>query len=165
MLLYLFRHGIAIDREDPECPPDPRRFLTRKGVEKTRGAAQGLAALGIEPELIVSSPYVRAAQTAEIAAEALKYPHARIRQSDALLPSADPAHVLRELSRLRVKEVLCAGHAPNLDEVIACAVGASAVITSLKKAGAACLEMDSFSPGQGTLIWLHTPRSLRLLAG
>jgi phosphohistidine phosphatase len=165
MMIYLFRHGLAIDREDPECPPDPKRFLTRKGVEKTRAAAMGLRALGLATEMILSSPYVRAMQTAELAAEALEFPRARITQTDALLPPAHPAQLMKVLANTKASAVLCVGHAPNLDEVIAYALGAQASFTALKKAGAAGLEMESLSPGKGTLLWLHTPKSLRLLAG
>ena len=43
MQLFIVRHGIAIDREDPKCPPDPERFLTEEGLEKTRQAAKGIA--------------------------------------------------------------------------------------------------------------------------
>ena len=165
MIIYLFRHGLAIDRDDPECPPDPKRFLTRKGVEKTRAAAMGLRALGLAPEIILSSPYVRAMQTGELVAEALEFPRARIVQTDALLPPAGPAQLFKVLAKTKVAAVLCVGHAPNLDEIIGYALGANGSFTALKKAGAACLEMESLSPGKGTLLWLHTPKSLRLLAG
>jgi phosphohistidine phosphatase SixA len=41
MILYLVRHGIAIDREDPDCPPETERYLTRDGIKKTREVAKG----------------------------------------------------------------------------------------------------------------------------
>src|SRR5438445_42191 len=66
MQLYIVRHGIAIDREDPKCPPDPERYLTEEGVEKTKQVAKGVAALGVTGDLFLTSPYVRAVQTAEI---------------------------------------------------------------------------------------------------
>ncbi len=70
MQLYIVRHGIAIGREDPKCPPDPERYLTEEGVEKTKQVAKGVAALGITGDLFLTSPYVRAVQTAEIFASA-----------------------------------------------------------------------------------------------
>ncbi len=51
MQLYIVRHGIAIDREDPKCPPDPERYLTEEGVEKTKQVAKGVAALGVTADL------------------------------------------------------------------------------------------------------------------
>src|SRR5215475_5233044 len=99
MQLYIVRHGIAIDREDPKCPPDPERYLTEEGVEKTEAVAKGVAALGVEGNLFLTSPYVRAVQTAEIFASALEYAKQRIRRSDLLLPGAEPSHLFRDLAR------------------------------------------------------------------
>lgn len=164
MILYLMRHGVAVDREDPECPPDPKRYLTPKGVKKTREVALGLRALKISPEAYLSSPYVRAVQTAEIVADALGYPRARIRHTEALLPPARPAELLKLLAREKSESVICFGHAPNLDEVIAALTGNRAPITALKKAGVACLEFDSPTEGQVVLQWIYPPKVLRLLA-
>src|SRR5258708_12245476 len=50
-------HVIAIDREDPKCPPDPERYLTEEGVEKTQQAAKGVAGLGESPELLLAEPH------------------------------------------------------------------------------------------------------------
>ncbi|MCL4524245.1 MAG: phosphohistidine phosphatase SixA [Acidobacteria bacterium] len=163
MLLYLMRHGIAIDREDPECPPDPERYLTKKGREKTREVAMGLRALGVRPEAMLSSPYVRAVQTAEIAAEVLGFSRDKIRQTESLLFERKPNELFRELARVRAKEVMCFGHAPHLDEVIALALGSRGNVTALKKAGVACLELKAVSPPRGILLWLCAPRTLRAL--
>jgi len=65
MQLYIVRHGIAVDREDPNCPADPDRFLTQEGIEKARQVAKGVAEIGAAPDLLLSSPYLRAAQTAK----------------------------------------------------------------------------------------------------
>jgi len=89
MQLYIVRHGIAIDREDPQCPPDPERFLTEEGIEKTRQVAKGVTEISSVPDLMLSSPYVRAMQTAEIFAKALEYSKDKIRESDFLLPGAE----------------------------------------------------------------------------
>jgi len=56
MQLYIVRHGIAINREDPQCPPDPERFLTDEGIEKTKQVAKGVAEIGAVPDLMLSSP-------------------------------------------------------------------------------------------------------------
>jgi len=163
MQLYIVRHGIAIDREDPKSPSDPERFLTPEGLKKTREAARGTAALGVEPELFLSSTYVRAMQTAEIFASEMKYPKARIRQTELLLPGAQPAAFFRELGRLAksLESAACFGHAPHLDELLSFALGAKKDLTGLKKAGVACLELTRVSPPTGTLVWLATPKILR----
>ncbi|MFZ0818674.1 MAG: histidine phosphatase family protein [Candidatus Acidiferrales bacterium] len=163
MLLCLMRHGIAIGREDPACPPEPERHLTEKGMERTRAAARGLRTLGVQPSLVLSSPYLRAMQTAEIACVVLEIPVNSIRETEALLPGASPRTIFEELSKSKAEETICIGHAPNLDEVIASAVHAAKACTELKKAGAAYLEMDSFMPVDGRLIWLMSARALRAL--
>ncbi len=72
MLLYIVRHGIAIDREDPNCPPDPERFLTEDGIEKTKQIAKGVSEIAAVPDLMLSSPYLRAKHTVEIFASSIE---------------------------------------------------------------------------------------------
>lgn len=162
MQLYIVRHGIAIDREDPKCPPDPERYLTEEGVEKTKQVAKGVAALGVKSDLFFTSPYVRAAQTAEIFATALDYPKQKIRRTDLLLPGAEPSLLFRELARdKQASTVFLFGHAPNLDDIIATALGSKKHFTSLKKAGVALLELKRISPPLSVLVWLANPKLLR----
>ena len=164
MDLYIVRHGIAIDREDPKCPSDPERYLTEEGIEKTKQIAKGLAALGATADLFLSSPYVRAMQTAEICADALEYPKAKIRRTDLLLPGAEPAMLFRELAKdKQSSSVFLFGHAPHMDDFIAHALKATAPFTALKKSGVACLDIDSLSPLRATLFWMLTSRILRRL--
>ncbi|MGH9738716.1 MAG: SixA phosphatase family protein [Candidatus Acidiferrales bacterium] len=162
MILYLVRHGIAVDSTDPKCPPDPQRPLTARGVQKAREAGLGLRELGAKPDAIFTSPYLRAAQTAEIFAEALGFAPEKIRCSEFLKPGDNPAETVREIARLRAKEVVCFGHAPHLDMLIAYLAGARTAFTELKKAGAACFEQAS-AQGRWELRWILTPRMLREL--
>jgi len=162
MEFYIVRHGIAIDREDPKCPPDPERYLTEEGVEKTKGVAKRLASLGVTPGLFLSSPYTRAVQTAEIFADALDYARQKIRRSELLLPGTEPTLLFRELAREKqASSIFVFGHAPHLDDVIAAALGAKKHLTALKKAGVALIELKRISPPVGTLVWLATPKILR----
>jgi phosphohistidine phosphatase len=162
MQLYIVRHGIAIDREDPKCPSDPERYLTEEGIEKTKQVAKGMAALGITGNLFVTSPYVRAAQTAEIFASALEYAKQKIRRTDLLLPGAEPSLLFRELAKdKQASSVFLFGHAPQLDDVISTALGSKKHITTLKKAGVALVELKRVSPPMGVLVWLSIPKLLR----
>jgi phosphohistidine phosphatase len=162
MQLYIVRHGIAIDREDSKCPPEADRYLTEEGVERTKQVAEAVAALGIHADLMFSSPYVRAMQTAAIFASELEYSKQKIRRTDSLLPGAEPGAFLRELAREKdVSTVLCFGHAPHVDGLLAAAVGASRHITSMKKAGVALVELKRLSPPNGQLVWLITPKLMR----
>jgi phosphohistidine phosphatase len=164
MILYIVRHGIAVDRTDPKSPPEAERPLTAKGVQKTRSSALGLRSLDVKPDILITSPYVRAAQTAEIFAEALGFAPEKIRVSEALKPAADPADILQEISQLKAKEVICFGHAPHLDLWISHLAGARGAFTELKKAGVACFE-HATTHGRWQLHWVLTPKMLRELAG
>jgi phosphohistidine phosphatase len=162
MQLYIVRHGIAVDREDPKCPPDPERYLTEEGVEKTKQVAAGIAAIGVTADLLFTSPYVRAAQTAEIFAAALDYAKQKIRQSNLLLPGTEPTLLFRELAKERqASSVFLFGHAPQLDDIVATALGSKRHFTALKKAGVAHVELKRVSPPIGVLVWLATPKLLR----
>jgi phosphohistidine phosphatase len=162
MQLYIVRHGIAIDREEPKCPPDPERFLTEEGKDKTQQVAKGLAKLGVIADVFLSSPYRRAKETAEIFAAELEYAKAKVRYTNALLPSADAAMLFRELAKDKdAGTAMIFGHAPHLDEVLAAAVGSKHQITALKKAGVALVELKRVSPPSGELLWLATPKLLR----
>jgi phosphohistidine phosphatase len=164
MQLYLIRHGIAVDRDDPRCPPDTERPLTPKGIKRSRAAALGLRALGVKPNAVLTSPWLRALQTAEIVCAALAYPPKKIVRTDALKGTSSPSDLLRELQLMKAKVVLCFGHEPHLHLVIGHILHTSAKITELKKAGVALLELERTSPVQGRLLALYPASTLRLLA-
>jgi phosphohistidine phosphatase len=163
MRLYLMRHGLAIDRDDPDCPSESERYLTAKGIERTREVAGGLAEIGIAPSVLLTSPYVRAVQTGEIFCEVLGIDPKNLHATDALKPEAKPARIAEELEHLTFDEAICFGHAPHLDDFIAHALRAPSPVTTLRKAGVACLEMESISAPLGQLRWLLTPKILRQL--
>lgn len=163
MIVYLVRHGIAIDREDPNCPPEIERYLTREGVKKTRAVAKSIHATGIKPSVFISSPYIRCMQTAEIFADEFGYEASKIKQAPNLRPGTNPPDFIKDLGAFKAQEVICFGHAPHMDQLIAHMVGARSPITELKKAGAACVDMESMIGGKGTLHWLVSPKLLRRL--
>ena len=161
MILYLVRHGIAIDRTDANCPPEVERYLTREGIKKTREVAEGVHALGVRPTMFITSPYVRARQTAEIFAEVFDYAREKIRESTELRPGSSPPDFISQLAHLKAREVMAFGHAPNLDQLIANIVGARGIFTMIKKAGVAALEFETPAAAKCTLAWLLPPKVLR----
>lgn len=162
MRIYVVRHGIAIDRDDPKCPPEAERYLTEEGIAKTKQVARGVADLGATADLLLSSPYVRAMQTAEIFAGALGYAKQKIRRTDLLLPGADAALLFRELAKDKDSaDVFLFGHGPQVDDIVALALGAKNPCTALKKAGVALVELKRVSPPSGELLWLATPKLLK----
>jgi phosphohistidine phosphatase len=164
MHLYLIRHGIAMDREDPKCPPDTERPLTPKGIKRTHAAALGLRALDVKPTAVLTSPWLRAVQTAEIFCQTIGYPRKKIITTDSLKGTSAPSDLMRELQTTKSKIVLCFGHEPHLHMVIGHVLHSTAKITELKKAGLALLELERLAPPQGRLIALYPASTLRLLA-
>jgi phosphohistidine phosphatase len=162
MNISLLRHGIAIDRDEPGCPADPERFLTERGIERTRAAVAGIAILGIDPAAILSSPYVRARQTAELAAEALGFED-EIETDAALIWDRPPERIASRLAGRLEESILLVGHAPHLDELAGYLVGADRAVTSMKKSALLVLSCFSVNRGGGYITGYYPPRLLRSL--
>ena len=113
--LYLVRHGIAAERAEGG---DQARPLTADGVSRLRAEAAGLAALEVDWDLILTSPLVRARQTAEVLAEVMK--NATTVVTSALAPLATPEDTLSEIGRhAEHTRLALVGHEPNMGEVAA----------------------------------------------
>ncbi|MBI1944545.1 MAG: phosphohistidine phosphatase SixA [Deltaproteobacteria bacterium] len=163
MRVILLRHGIAHDRADPECPPDPERALTAEGAKKTRKVARGLREVGCAPTRVLSSPYRRAKETAQLVVDEFDLDQAQVTLTESLLPEAPPHELFQQLFAFHNadEEIVCVGHAPNLDKVIAVALtGERAPVTQLKKAGAALLLLEDLPRMKGALVWLMPPKVL-----
>ncbi len=165
MRLYLMRHGAAVDLGDKGIFRDEDRPLTADGRRRTREAAAGLAGIGCRPARIVSSPLLRARETAELAAAELGI-KGGIELLDALEPDARPEAAGRWLARQPPADLLLVGHLPQLPEFAAWLIGGAArARLDFRKAGAACVEFEErAAPGHGLLAWLLTPAILRRLA-
>ena len=167
MKLYLLRHGKAEERE-ASCPgEDASRPLTDEGRERTRWVAQGMRRLGLEFDLVLSSPLARARETAEIVVEAFKA-NELLRFTDQLAEEDAHAALIREIHALRPEpgSLLLVGHEPNLGELVSLLIGGpSALPIRFKKAGLCCLSVAGIEPGPcAVLEWLLAPKQLRLLA-
>jgi phosphohistidine phosphatase SixA len=109
--LYLIRHGLAEERGDA-WPDDTKRPLTDEGMSRVRKAARGLARLGVLVEVVLSSPLVRARQTAEIVAGGLD-PRPSLVNADSLAPDGTYAAVVADLEKhARKTRIALVGHAP-----------------------------------------------------
>lgn len=161
--LYLIRHGVAAERGDA-WPEDAKRPLTDRGVRRLRKAAAALSALGVSFDVLLSSPLVRARQTAEILAAGLE-PHPPVELSDALSPGAPYSTVLDELGRhARCRRIALVGHEPGIGALAARLIGSRQALV-FKKGAIARIDVPALPPaGAGTLRWLVTPRLLRRLA-
>ncbi len=155
MNLYVLRHGLARERNGREYANDDERPLTAKGVERMIRQVKGMRALGLTMDVIVTSPLVRAAQTAEIVHGGLRKP-GRLVTSDALRPSEHPASLLEELSSEYSSEddVMVVGHEPHLSGLISVVVaGQHGAVIRVKK-GALC-KLVAPRPSYGRCGWIE----------
>ena len=157
MEIYLLRHGIADDARAGE--PDSDRSLTAEGKKKLRSVLRAASEAGVQPSLILTSPYRRALQTAQLAAEIFKYQGDLLRTS-SLEPSSRPDAVWEEI-RVHKDEpqILLAGHEPLFSGLTAFLLGCSGFQIDFKKGGLACVEIDKFAAApRGVLKWYLTPK-------
>ena len=162
MMLYLVRHAIAEDA--PVGGDDAARRLTPSGRRKMAAAARGLRALRVAPDVVLTSPLVRAVETARIVVEALRgAPEPR--ELDGLAAGVSAADTLRALRPFgRKRYVMIVGHEPNLSTRLALLLtgAADGAAIELKKGSCAAVELTAFAPrGGATLRWLLAPRALR----
>lgn len=167
MNLYVVRHAIATERGTPGFEDDSRRPVTDRGREKMLGIARGLKKLETHLEVMISSPYVRARETAEILAEGLDFEVGAIKFSDGLLPMADPAKLVMEIAAVHpVENLAVVGHEPHLSSLISYLLTGNIDLAINMKKGGVCLVTLDISPHGyvATLEWLMTPRQLIALA-
>lgn len=193
MEVTLLRHGIAIDRNDPRCPVDFERPLTVEGKQRAAVAVRGFKALGLRPDRIITSPYVRCQQTAKLVLQELGLPRRSLVVSDELAPGTDPRAIWTTLGSLQVQSVMLVGHGGTLEPIAGVALGVPTIMPAdqhavspldpndgsiggrvpadvafrslqLKKAGALQLDVRYEPQLEARLIWHLPARVLRLLA-
>jgi phosphohistidine phosphatase len=167
MNLYLMRHGVAVAADDPDMTHNSERPLTSKGVKRMRRAARGLRLLKIPFDGILTSPVMRARQTAEIVAAALGM-EAQLEEISGLAPESTVEHLLFGLTRYQDREhLLLVGHEPLLSRTIVsllCGSAEKGFEIPVRKGSLCRIELNGISPpGTGILHWFLTPKQLRLL--
>ena len=158
--LYLIRHGVAEDRGDA-WPDDTKRPLTEDGIARLRKSARGLASLGVTFDVVLSSPLVRARQTADIVAAGLgaRPPIVNI---DSLAPEGAYAAIVADIEKhARKNRIALVGHEPSIGELAGRLIGSRHPIEFKK--GAVCrIDVDDLPPsGPGDLRWMLTAKILR----
>ena len=181
MLIYVLRHGIA--EEAAPGSSDEARALVPEGSRKLRSVLRVAKAAGVSPSIILTSPYKRAVQTAQLAAETLSF-EGELIQTKALAPESSPEQVWGEVRlHKHASEVLLSGHEPLLSQTIAFLLAAPSLQVDLKKGALACVQIDRFgaqpfvrhwngkhghlacvqidrfgAQPRGVLLWLITPK-------
>ena len=160
--LYLMRHGVAAE-QGAEYPNDDDRPLTSEGIERLRQQVAGLRELDVRLDRILTSPLVRAAQTAEILAAGVECV-APLVIVDALRPGGHFEAVAAALSRLGDdRAVALVGHMPSIGVLAARFIGAQGPL-QFKKGSVCRIDVETLPPaGAGQLQWLVPPRALRAL--
>jgi phosphohistidine phosphatase len=157
MELYLLRHAIAEDRS--ASGQDADRKLTPEGVDKLRRVAKFAAAAGVRPSLILSSPYVRAVETAGVAARALEY-KGEIVTTERLTPDVSPADVWGEVRAHRDEEsIVLVGHEPLFSTLTSWLLGSTRIAVDFRKAALVRIDFESLgAEPRGVLRWMITPK-------
>ncbi len=157
MEIYLLRHGIAEDQSPTQ--QDAHRALTKDGVTRLREVLTTVASAGNSPQLILSSPYVRARQTAEIAREILRV-QPEIVETHALVPMAQPREAWDDIRALRSESsILLASHEPLMGQLLGFLLSVPGLQVDFKKGAIAKVDLHSFGPApRGVLKWFLTAK-------
>jgi phosphohistidine phosphatase len=155
--LFLIRHGIAEERGDA-WPDDAKRPLSEDGIERFQRSARGLARLDVWIDVVLTSPLVRARQTADIVASAFD-PRPSIITIESLAPGGSYASLLTDLEKHgRKTRIALVGHEPGIGELGARLIG-SRHSFEFKKGAVCRIDVDEIPPvGPGDLRWFLTPK-------
>lgn len=161
MRLYLIRHGIS---EDTPASPDAERALTPKGKARILQIARGLRNIGARPDLILTSPLRRAAETAELMTHGLA--GVEVREMAQLAPGAATPEELRAAlaAHQELAEIALVGHQPGLGKLVSFLLTGSTGSCEIqfKKGSVACLQsISDDTRHRYNLVWLLPPRVLR----
>lgn len=156
MNLYLLRHGIAEDHS--ARGGDAERELTDEGREKLSGLLRRAAKGGVCPDRILTSPYARALQTAQMAAKILNGPDPI--ETPALVPHGNPRGVWNEIrANHDAEHLLLAGHEPLLSQTVSYLLDAPTLKVEMKKGALVAIGIDSLrGDPRGVLQWMLIPR-------
>ncbi len=169
MNIFILRHGIAVEPGAPGFENDSERPLVPKGERRLRAAAAAMKKMELSFDLILSSPFLRAKQTAEIVAGELKLKKKRLEFFDGLVPGGSSKALIQALNELKPapENVLLVGHEPYLSRLIGLLLtgGTDAAAIEMKKGGLCKLEVENLLAGQcARLAWLLTPAQMELMA-
>jgi phosphohistidine phosphatase len=157
MEIYILRHGLA--EEAAAGMRDAERPLTPEGAKKLQSVLRRARAIDVQPPLILTSPYRRARETAQVALEALRN-GSKLVESRALTPESSPEAVWDEIRiHKSAAQIMIVGHEPLLSSVYAYLLGAALVQIDVKKGSLGRVDVDRFiGQPRGVLRWLIHPK-------
>lgn len=162
MDLYLIRHAEAHPLGEKGTTEDAQRPLTEKGEHQSLVVARGLQHRGLQLEVLLTSPLVRAREMADIILRHWSGPAPELVVTDALVPEAKPAKLGKVLQQVARKKVGAIGHLPHLGLFTAWLIGGRNAQVDFAKAGVAHIRChDAPGKGSGVLQWLVKPNWFR----
>ncbi len=167
MILYILRHAVAVEPGRPAYEDDSQRPLSGKGIAKMEQIAAGLRRMDVEFDLIFTSPYLRARQTAEILAKPYSLQDKLI-VTPALLPEAPAGQIVAEINESydRLESLILVGHEPFLSNLTSMLISGDPTLDIVLKKGGLCrLYIDQLLYDRcATLEWLLLPSQIANLA-
>lgn len=159
MRIYLLRHGVA---EEGFGKRDSERALTEEGKQKLREFLPTLAHAGVQPALVISSPYRRAIETARIAVDVLGY-QGLLLECTSLTPDSSPQSAWSEVRVHSSEEsVLLVGHEPLFSALSAFLLGSPQLSVDFRKGAMLCVDLQTVrAQPAGVLKWYLTPKFTR----
>lgn len=155
MKLYFLRHGLAGERSEWK-EDDAKRPLTAEGKEKIQGVAATIAKWDLDLDMIITSPYVRSYQTAEIVAHKLRLLD-KLAEDDRVAYGFDADKLAKILAAYpKANALMFVGHEPDFSETISRLIGGGHIV--MKKGGLACIDLPDPKTMQGELLWLVPPK-------
>src|SRR5437868_3610663 len=159
MDLYLIRHGEAQPLGEGGIQDDAERPLTALGHAQCPPLAAALQRLGVHLDKVVTSPLLRARQTAEGLLRYWTGPVPDLLVCDDVGPGGKRRKLTRFLRDLEVSAAAVVGHMPDLGEYAGYLIGSRKAQVDLAKGGVARITFEGGAPGKGdgTLVWLISP--------
>lgn len=158
MDLYLIRHADAVALGENGITEDPARPLSEAGDVQSRRIARALHKRGVALERLLTSPLVRARQTAEGMLKTWHGNPPELINCDDLAPGGKPRKLARFLKKLDAQHIGLVGHMPHIADWTAWLIGSKKARLDFAKAGIAYLTCtDDLQKGDGVLQWLVTP--------
>jgi phosphohistidine phosphatase len=170
MILYIIRHAIAVQAgTNGSAEDDSQRPLTDEGRKKMRKIAKGLKELEVQIDLVMTSPYLRAAQTTKILAKKFDLSKEQVITTDNLMPTGYPDRLIDEINKKysEVENLVLVGHEPYVGNLISMLISGDPTNSiTLKKGGVCRLSLESLQYGRcAALDWMLSPAQLVEIGG
>ena len=161
MEIYLMQHGPALPKEQ-----DPDQGLAPAGEARIHASGKALKKMGVNFDVILSSPKKRSRQTASIVAEEIGFPSEKIIETEKVKAMAPPDETIKALTEHSGnKKILIAGHLPSVAEIASFLLTeGSKAIVEFEMGGCCRIDVEDLPTHSGHLRWYLTPEQLKLIA-